>query len=78
MRSAMTRTLKKRIERLERAGVTDLEIGVRAFANRMGLAPDPLLQIVEKHQQRLANQVWANGSLTWEALCCFRNSGAFA
>lgn len=76
-RGEVTKTLLKRIERLERAGGTDLEIGIRAFARRFGIPAEPLLATAERHCEQLANQVWPDGSLTFEALGILRTSGAF-
>ena len=72
----MTRTLKKRVERLERASGTDLEIGLRALARRTAITPEPLLAIGAQHREQLRNQIWPDGTLTWEALCCLHDSGA--
>jgi hypothetical protein len=74
---AVMRTLKKRVERLERASGTDLEIGLHAFAKRMAIPPEPLLTIAAQHREQLGNEVWPDGTLTWEALCYLHDSGAF-
>jgi hypothetical protein len=71
----VTRTLKNRIRRLEGASGGDLEIRLRAFAIRLGIAPDRLLAIAGDERERLAREIAADGMVTWEAICWLRERG---
>ena len=73
----MSRTLKNRIKRLERASGGDLEIRLRAFARRLGIAPDRLLAISGDHRERLAREIGTDGMVTYEGLCWLLDLGMF-
>ena len=65
----MTRTLKKRIERLERTPGGDLDLRLRVFAERVGISADQLLALVGQHRERLSREIGNDGMITWETLC---------
>ena len=72
----MTKTLTRRIKRLEGAG-GDLENRVSTLAERLGVAPERILAAVGQHRERLAKEIHADGQITWEGLCWLRDVGAF-
>ena len=73
----MTRILRNRIKRLERASGGDLEVRLRAFAKRLGIAPDRLLAIAGDHRERLVRELGTDGLVTWEGFCWLRELGLF-
>ena len=74
----MTRGLKKRVERLEKATGGDLHVRLRAFAERFGVAPDRLIALADEHRERLAKEIDDDLMVTWETFCWLRDSGAFS
>jgi hypothetical protein len=74
----MTRGLKKRVERLEKATGGDLHIRLRAFAERFGVAPDRHITLTGQHRERLAKEIGDDLLITWEAFCWLRDLGAFS
>ena len=71
----MTKTLKKRIEQLERTSDGDLDARLRALAERVGIDPERLLALVGQHRERLSREIGTDGMVTWETACWLHDCG---
>jgi hypothetical protein len=65
----VTRTLRKRVERLEKAAGGDLENRVRVLAERLGLAPEQILVAAGQQRGRFAKEIDADRQISWGGLC---------
>ena len=74
----MTKSLKKRIDRLEKGSDGDLDAKLRALAQRLGISPDRLFTVAGEHKRRLSQIIGRDGTVTWQEFCFLRELGLFA
>jgi hypothetical protein len=70
-------TLRRRLQRFERAAGGHLGIRLRACAVRLGIASERLSEIADEHKEVLTREIGTDGMVTWEGLCWLRDIGLF-
>ena len=73
----MTKSLHRRIKRLEKTSGGEVEMNLRVVAERLGIPVERLIALPEVSKKQLKGTIGANGTITWEGFCYLRDLRLF-
>lgn len=71
----MVRSLRRRVERLEKVSGGNSEPNLQALARRIDIAPERFAAVAQDEKWRLGELIGKDGMVTWEGFCELRELG---